>query len=63
MADESSGWRATVARRRLTPVLTSSLAGTAELPPFIFFSTSYPELDFDARLSLAGELATEEGTI
>ena len=31
-------------RRQLTPGLISSLPGTAGLPPFISFSTSYPEL-------------------
>ena len=30
--------------RQLTPGLISSLPGTAGLPPFISFSTSYPEL-------------------
>jgi hypothetical protein len=32
-------------RRRHSPGLISSLPGTAELPQFICFSTSYPELD------------------
>src|SRR5205085_11687425 len=32
-------------RRQLTPGLISSLPGTAGLPPFIFFSTNYPDLD------------------
>jgi hypothetical protein len=38
------------------PGLISSLPGTAGLPPFIFFSTSYPELDSAERqyLSPAG---------
>ena len=31
-------------RRPLTPGLISSSSGTAGLPPFISFSTSYPEL-------------------
>jgi predicted transcriptional regulator len=35
---------AALVRRQLTPGLTSSLPGTARLPPFIYFSTSYPEL-------------------
>jgi hypothetical protein len=33
-------------RSQLTLVLISSLPGTAGLPLFICFSTSYPELDF-----------------
>src|SRR5713101_3471941 len=45
MAGESNGYRAALLRRPLTPGLISSLLGTAGLPPFIFFSTSYPELD------------------
>ena len=40
----SNGYRAVV-RRQLTPGLILSLSGTAGLPPFISFSTSYPELD------------------
>ena len=32
-------------RRQFTPGLISSLLGTAGLPPFISFSTSYLELD------------------
>jgi hypothetical protein len=35
------------------------LPGTAGLPPFIFFSTSYPELDSAVRLHL---LALEQET-
>ena len=45
MAGWSDGYRADLVRRRLTPELISSLPGTAGLPPFISFSTSYPELD------------------
>src|SRR5206468_12942887 len=44
MAGWSDGYRADLVRRRLTPELISSLPGTAGLPPFISFSTSYPEL-------------------
>jgi hypothetical protein len=44
MAGASNGYRAAVVRRQLTPGPTSSLPGTARLPPFICFSTSYPEL-------------------
>ena len=44
----SNGYRAALVRRQLTPGLTSSLPGTAGLPPFICFSTSYPELMIDA---------------
>ena len=44
MAGGSSGYRVAPVRRPLTPGLISSLSGTAGLPPFISFSTSYPEL-------------------
>ena len=43
MAGGSNGYRAALVRRQLTPGLISSLPGTAGLPPFISFSTSYPE--------------------
>jgi hypothetical protein len=45
----SNGYRAALARRQLTPGLISSLPETAGLPPFISFSTSYPELDSAVR--------------
>src|SRR3989440_2817448 len=45
MAGWSDGYRAFLVRRQLMPGLISSLSGTAGLPPFISFSTSYPELD------------------
>ena len=45
MAGWSDGYRADLVRRRLTPELISSLPGTTGLPPFISFSTSYPELE------------------
>src|SRR5882724_7231046 len=38
-------YRAALVRRQLTPGRISSLPATAGLPPFISFSTSYPELD------------------
>ena len=38
-------WVAARVRRQHTLVLISSLPGTAGLPPFIFFSTNYPDLD------------------
>src|SRR5579864_6838839 len=41
----SHGYRAAPVRCRLTPGLISSLPGTDGLPPFISFSTSYPELN------------------
>src|SRR5579862_5532319 len=40
-----NGYRAALAMRHRTLGLTSSLPGTVELPPFIFFSTSYFELE------------------
>ena len=43
MAGGSNGYRALPVRRQLTPGLISSLSGTAGLPPFISFSTSYPK--------------------
>src|SRR5207237_10855641 len=49
MACGSNGYRAALVRRQLTPGLISSLPGTAGLPPFISFSTSYPELDSAVR--------------
>ena len=49
IAGGSNGYRAAPVRRQLTPGLISSLPGTAGLPPFIFFSTSYPELDSAVR--------------
>src|SRR5213076_790021 len=51
MAGGSNGYRGALVRRQLTPGLISSLPGTAGLPPFIFFSTSYPELN-SARATL-----------
>src|SRR5712692_8034306 len=44
MAGGSDGYRAALVRRQLTPGLISSLPGTAGLPPFISFSTSYRHL-------------------
>src|SRR5882762_1683275 len=45
MAGWSAGYQAARVRRQLTPGPISSLPGTAGLPPSIFFSTSYPELN------------------
>src|SRR6476469_4243180 len=45
MAGASPGYRALLVRSQLMPGLISSLPGTVGLPPFIFFSTNYPELD------------------
>src|SRR6476646_1142087 len=45
MAGGSNGYRAALVRRQLTPGPISSLPGTDGLPPFIFFSISFPELD------------------
>src|SRR5258705_4835914 len=44
MAGWSAGYQAARVRRQLTRGPISSLPGTAGLPPFISFSTSYPEL-------------------
>jgi SnoaL-like domain len=44
MAGGFGGSRAVLVRRQLTPGLISSLPATAGLPPYISFSTSYPEL-------------------
>jgi hypothetical protein len=43
MAVGSNGCRAALVRHQLTPGLISSLHWTARFPPFISFSTSYPE--------------------
>ena len=45
MAVGSNGYQAALARHQLTPGLISSSPGMAGLPPFISFSTSYPELN------------------
>ena len=44
MPGGSDGYRAVPVRHPLTPGLISSLPGEGGLPPFISFSTSYPEL-------------------
>jgi hypothetical protein len=49
MAGGSNGYQAALVRRQLTPGLISSLPNTAGLPPFISFSTSYPELNSAVR--------------
>src|SRR5437899_4875310 len=49
MAGGSDGYRAALVRRQLTRGLISSLPGTAGLPPFISFSTRYPELHTAVR--------------
>src|SRR6266404_699173 len=45
MVGESAGWRAALASRQLTPGPISSLPAMDGLPPFISFSTSYPDLN------------------
>src|SRR5258706_4119526 len=45
MAGWSAGYQAARVRRQLTPGPISSLRRTAGSPPFISFSTSYPELN------------------
>src|SRR2546427_11803941 len=61
MAGGSDGDRAALGRRQLTPGLISSSPGMAGLPPFISFSTSYPELGDLRRCEtgLAGLLPKE----
>src|SRR5712692_2310669 len=49
MVGWSAGYQAARVRRQHTLVLISSLPGADGLPPFIFFSTSYRELDSAAR--------------
>ena len=49
MAGGSNGYRAGLVSRQRTPGLISSSPGTAGLPPFISFSTSYAELPCDRR--------------
>src|SRR4029077_2925087 len=45
MAGWSAGYQAARVRRQLTRGPISSLPGAAGLPPSIFFSTNYPDLD------------------
>ena len=45
MADESGRQRADPVRHQKSPVRILSLLEMARLPLFIFFSTSYPDLD------------------
>ena len=47
MAGGSNGYRAALVGRQLTQGLISSSRGTAGSPPFISFSTSYPEQNSD----------------
>jgi hypothetical protein len=54
VAGWSDGYQAVRVRRQLTPGLISLLPGTAGLPPFISFSTSYPEMDFAVRRNCRG---------
>src|ERR1700731_1118210 len=49
MAGWSAGYRAARVRRQLTPGPISSLRRTAGSPPFISFSTNYPDLDSAVR--------------
>ena len=49
MPGGSNGYRDALVSRQLTPGLISSSRETAGFPPFISFSTSYPELDSVVR--------------
>src|SRR5712692_9267857 len=49
MAGGSNGYRAALVSRQLTPGLISSSRETAGFPPFISFSTSFPDLDSAAH--------------
>ena len=52
MAGGSDGCRVALVMRHLSPGLISSSPGTAGLPPFIAFSTSYPKLDSAAAAGI-----------
>jgi hypothetical protein len=62
MAGGSNGYRATLVRRQLTPGLISSSPGTAGLPPFISFSTSYPELNSAVRRPMGRVRSARRGS-
>ena len=51
MAGWSAGYQASRVRRQRTPGPISSLRRTAASPPFISFSTNYPDLDFSCPFS------------
>ena len=63
MAGGSNGYQADLVSRPLTPGLISSLPGTAGLPPFISFSTSYPELDSAVMKTLTRRINVERVTV
>jgi len=54
MGGWSAGYQAGRVRRQLTPGPISSLPAMAGLPPFISFSTSYPELPFTSASNSQG---------
>jgi len=61
MEGGSVEWKAARASRRLSPELILSSPGTARLPPFISFSTSFPEPDsavIDQKLANEPKLST-----
>src|SRR5438445_11102831 len=61
MVGGSNGYRAALVRRQLATGLTSALPGTAGLPPFIFFSTSYAERHRPGLLHDSSELGHHLG--
>ena len=63
MPGVSNGYRVGLVSRQLTPGLISSLLGTAGLPPFISFSTSYPELDSAVIKTLTRRINVERVTV
>jgi hypothetical protein len=59
MVGASDGYRAVPVSRQLTPGLILLLPGMAGSPPFIFFSTNYPELAATFTQNTTASVATE----